>query len=171
MVLHLPHVEGGFGVTFNDVTKDAVFYTTTSRFVVWLGAFSQERQELWLSEDDLRDSSSWSSSPLMFLRDIHSKLLNQFDCKEVCVSSPSQVNTGAGGRLSSQDGVSHQQETTTLILSKFNRLFEVSFVRDRTSASNTDVTVIPSQYRVTQQLLNPSGISNLCLRAHVALNS
>jgi hypothetical protein len=37
MVLHLPHVDGGFGVTFNDVTKDAVFYTTTSRVVSWLG--------------------------------------------------------------------------------------------------------------------------------------
>ncbi len=23
MVLHLPHAEGGYGVTFNDVTKDA----------------------------------------------------------------------------------------------------------------------------------------------------
>jgi hypothetical protein len=33
MVLHLPHAEGGYGVTFNDVTKDAAFYTTTSRFV------------------------------------------------------------------------------------------------------------------------------------------
>ena len=33
MVLHLPHAEGGFGVTSNDVTKDSVFYTTTSRFV------------------------------------------------------------------------------------------------------------------------------------------
>ena len=43
MVLHLPHVEGGFGVTFNDVTKDDDFYTTTSRFVAWFGAFSQER--------------------------------------------------------------------------------------------------------------------------------
>ncbi len=46
MALHLPHAEGGFGVTFNDVTKDAAFYTTTSRFVAWLGAFPQERQEL-----------------------------------------------------------------------------------------------------------------------------
>ncbi len=95
----------GFGVTFNDVTKDTAFYTTTSRFVTWLGAFSQERQELWLPKDDLRDSSSWSSPPLMLLRDIHSKLLNQFDYKEVCASSPSQVNTGASGGLSSQDGV------------------------------------------------------------------
>jgi hypothetical protein len=33
MVLHLSHAEGGYGVTFNDVTKDSAFYTTTSRFV------------------------------------------------------------------------------------------------------------------------------------------
>ena len=54
MVLHLLHVDGGFGVTFNDVTKDATLHTTTSRFVAWLGAFSQERQKLWLLKDDLR---------------------------------------------------------------------------------------------------------------------
>jgi hypothetical protein len=47
MVLHLPHAEGGFGVTFNDITKDAAFYTTTSLFVAWLGAFTQERQRVW----------------------------------------------------------------------------------------------------------------------------
>jgi hypothetical protein len=33
MVLHLPHVEGGFGVTFNSVTKDVVFHITTAPFV------------------------------------------------------------------------------------------------------------------------------------------
>ncbi len=33
MCIHLQDDEGGFGVTFNDVTKDATFYTTTSRFV------------------------------------------------------------------------------------------------------------------------------------------
>jgi len=63
MVLHLPHSEGGFVVYFNFVTKDPFIYTTTSRFVSWIGDFSQERQELWLSKDDLRDSSSWSSTP------------------------------------------------------------------------------------------------------------
>jgi hypothetical protein len=73
MVLHLPHAEGFFGVPFNCVTKDAAFYTTTSR-----------------------------------LRDIHSKLIDQYDCKEVCVPSPSQVNTGARARLRSQDGVPQQ---------------------------------------------------------------
>ncbi len=84
MVLQLPHAEGGFGVSFNCVTKDAVFYTTTSRLVAWLGTFPQERQKLWLPKDDLRDSSSWVSSPFVLLRDIHSKFLTQYDGKEVC---------------------------------------------------------------------------------------
>ena len=44
-------------MTFNDVAKDDVFYTTTSRFVVCLGPFSRERQDLWLPKDDLQDSS------------------------------------------------------------------------------------------------------------------
>ena len=154
MCIHLPHAEGGFGVTFNDVTKDAAFYTTTSRFVAWLGAFSQEPQELWLPKDDLRDSSSWSSPPLMLLRDIHSKLITQYDCKEVCAPSPSQVNAGASGGLSSQDGVSQQQEAAPLSIPQFNRLIDASFVRDESSASNADVTAIPSQHRVTQQILS-----------------
>jgi hypothetical protein len=89
-------------VTFNDVTKDATFYTTTSHFVAWLGDFPQERQKLWLTKDDLRDSSSWASPPLVLLRDIHSKLLTQYDSKEVCVQSQSQVNVGTGVGPSSQ---------------------------------------------------------------------
>ena len=69
-------------------------------------AFSQERQKLWLPKDDLRDSSSWTSPPLVLLRDIHTKLLTQYDCKEVCAPSQSQGNVGDSARLSSQDGVS-----------------------------------------------------------------
>ena len=75
MVLHLPHAEGGFSVPFNCVTKDDSFYATTSRFVSFLGVFSQERQRLWFPADDLQDSSSWTSSPLVLLRDIHADLL------------------------------------------------------------------------------------------------
>ncbi len=42
MIFHLSHTQGVFGVTFNDITKDTAFYTTTSRFVTWFGDFSQE---------------------------------------------------------------------------------------------------------------------------------
>ena len=108
---------------------------------------------MWLPKDDLRDSSSWASPPLVLLRDIHSKLLTQFDCKEVCAQSQSQVNVGAVPRPSSQDGVSQFQEPAPLSLPELNRLVEASFVRDESSVSNADVTVIPSQLRVTQQIL------------------
>jgi hypothetical protein len=92
MVLHLPHTEGGFGVTFNNVTKDAVFYTTTSSFVVCLGTFSQERQKLWSTKNDLQDSTSWSTSPLV-LRDMHNNLLVDYDCKD---TTPPQSQPGTG---------------------------------------------------------------------------
>jgi hypothetical protein len=32
-----------------------------------------------MPKDDVRDSSSWSSPPLMLLRDIHSKLITQYE--------------------------------------------------------------------------------------------
>jgi hypothetical protein len=83
IVLLLPHTDGGFGVTFNDVTKDA--------------AFSHERHDLWLPKSVLQDSSSWSSTPLLLLRDIHSKLLADYGCKEVCAPSQSQAHAGASG--------------------------------------------------------------------------
>ena len=63
----------------------------------------------------------------MLLRDIHSKFLTQYDCKEVCEQSQSQVNVGA----------------------ELNRLVEASVVRDESSASNADVPVIPSQLKVS----------------------
>jgi hypothetical protein len=109
----LENADGGFGVTFNDVPKDAPFYTTTSRFVAWLGAFSQERQKLWLPNDDLLDSAVWSSPPLVLLRDIHRDLLTNFDCKD---TAPPQAQPGMGARVgrSQQDGDAQQQEAGTL---------------------------------------------------------
>ena len=89
----------------------------------------------------------------MLLRDIHSKLLTQYDCKEVRAPSQSQVHVGASARLSSQDGISQQQEAAPLSIPQLNSLFEASFARDESSASNAGVSVIPSQHKVTKQIL------------------
>jgi hypothetical protein len=68
-------------VTFNDITEDAAFYTSTSRFVAWHGTFTPDRQVMWLPQDDLQDCSSWSSPSLVLLRDIHfSQGSSRFDC-------------------------------------------------------------------------------------------
>ena len=89
----------------------------------------------------------------MLLRDIHSNLTTQYDCKEVCALSQSQGNVGASARLSSQDGVSQQQEAGPLSIPQLNCLHEASFARDESSASNAGVAAIPSQLKVTKQIL------------------
>ena len=105
---------------------------------------------MWFPKEDLRDSSSWTSSPLVLLRDIHSKILTQYDWKEVCSPSQSQVivgtgagprsqsqvNIGSGPRPNSQDGVSQFQDPVPLSLPQLNRLVEASFVWDEISVSN-----------------------------------
>ena len=103
---------------------------------------------MWLPKDDLQDSSSKSSSPLLLLRDIHSKLLTDYNCKEDCAPSQSQAHVGATDALSSQDGVSQQQEDAPLTILQLNLLHEASIVWGE-DASNVTVIVIPSQNRVT----------------------
>jgi hypothetical protein len=52
-----------------------------------------------------------------------------------------------------EDGVPQEQKAAPLSLTQLDRLFEVSFVRDESSASNAGVSAIPSQFKVTQQML------------------
>ncbi len=68
--------------------------------------------------------------------------------------SQSQVNVGASATLYSQDDVSQQQGAAPLSLPQLNLLFETSFVWDESSASNADVAAIPSQHKLTQQILS-----------------
>ena len=66
----------------------------------------------------------------------------------------SQGNVGDSARLISQDGVPQQQEAAPLSLPQLNRLFETSFAQDESSASTAGVAAIPSQFKVTQQILS-----------------
>jgi hypothetical protein len=102
---------------FNDVTKDATFYTTTSRFVAWLGAFSQERQKLWLPKDDHQDSSSWSSSPL---------LPGQEDDEEDdTVEADFADGTGANTRFNEPKGVVVAANGDIFVADTFNHAIRV----------------------------------------------
>ena len=125
-----------------------LFIPATSRFVAWLGAFSQERQGLWLPKDDLKDSSSWSSPPIVILRDIHSDLLVKYDCKD---SAPPPALPGARARpgRDSQDGVSQQQQAAPLFVPQLDRLSEANLRGE--DASNA--VAIPAQHRITQQII------------------
>ena len=113
--------------------------------MAWLGAFPQERQGLWLPKDDLKDSSSWSSPPLVLLRDIHNGLLVNYDCKD---SAPPPAQPGARARhgRNSQDGVSQHQEAAPLLLPQFDRLYDI--MRGEMLAGDN----IPAQKTLTRQI-------------------
>ncbi len=55
--------------------------------------------------------------------------------------------------MSSQDGVPQQQAADPLSLPRLDRLFEATFARDESSASNAGVAAIPPQLKVTKQIL------------------
>ncbi len=55
--------------------------------------------------------------------------------------------------MNSQDDVPQQKEDAPLSLPRLDRLFEATFARDESSASNAGVAVIPSQVKVTKQIL------------------
>ncbi len=132
--------------------KDAAFYTSNSRLLTWFGAFPEDRQDLWLTKNDLQDSTSWSSPPFVLLRDVHSKSLTHYDWKEGCVPSQSQSRVGDRGGRSSQGGVSQEQEDSPLLLPQVDRLSEVFLVWGE-DTSNVAVTPIPLHHRITQQII------------------
>jgi hypothetical protein len=105
---------------------------------------------LWLPKDDLQDSASWSSPPLVLLCDIHQDLLAHYDCKDAA-PPPAQPGTGARVGRSQQDGDAQQQEAAPLFLPQLNKLHEASIVRGE-NASN--VVAIPAQNRLTHQILS-----------------
>ena len=55
--------------------------------------------------------------------------------------------------MSSKDGVPKQQEAAPLSLPRLDRLFETTFARDENSVSNAGVVAVPSQLKVTKQIL------------------
>ena len=67
MVLHLPHEHGGFGITSNAIARKAAFYTTTARFLAFVGSLPSANQPLWIP-DDLTTPSDWVSPPLLTLQ-------------------------------------------------------------------------------------------------------
>ena len=86
----------------------------------------------------------------MLLRDIHSHLLADCNCKDKALPQ-SQPGTGARVGRSQQDSDAQQQEAGPLLLPQLTRLHEAYHVRGE-DASN--MPTIPSQHRVTMQILN-----------------
>ena len=103
-----------------------------------------------VTKDDLKDPSTWSSPPLVVLRDIHDGLLAKYDCKN---TPPQQSRSGVRDRVgrSQQDGDAQEHEADPLLLPQLTRLHEVYHSRGE---DDSNVATIPDQNRVTHQILS-----------------
>jgi hypothetical protein len=123
MVLHLPNTEGGFGVTFCDITKHTVFlyyyvplcglscclYPGVAGFVVTQG-WPQGLIHMVLVPVG---APPWHPSTMT--------LINNYDYQD-SAHCPTQTGVRAHPGRNSQNGVSQEQETTPLFLPKLNKL-------------------------------------------------
>ena len=71
MRLHESHDEGGFGIPNNTFTRRAAAYTTSARFLAFLGTFACRAQQVWLPGNDLQDPPTWDASALRTLWRLH----------------------------------------------------------------------------------------------------
>jgi hypothetical protein len=121
-----------------------------------------------LSKDDLQDPSSWSSSPLLLLCDIHSILLAGYHCKEGCAPSQSQVHVGGNDGLNSQDGASQEQKDVSLTIPQLNRLTEASLVRGEDAKCTRCKTSLLPPLRFSYDRLSIVFTRLLCeIRSHL----
>ena len=167
MVLHLPHEQGGFGVTNNTVSRHAALYASTARFVAFLGTFPRDAQQVWLPGNTLDDPSTWVAPPLRMLQHLHEVLVQDYECTDqpaaAQLSQPpgpaGGAAAGAGAGQPPQPAGSQDQQDGKLILPQLNRLHEV-YKRNQVASPASDSSqdqqpakpTIPSQKRVTQQL-------------------
>ena len=90
------------------------------------------------------------SPPLVLLLDIHNGLMAKYDCKD-SVPPPDQSGERARAGRNSQDGVSQQQEASTLFVPQLNKLHEAFHVRGQ-DASNLPTTKLHEAFQDASNL-------------------
>ena len=82
MIVELPHHRGGLAITPLPASGIAAFYSATTRLVAWPGSLPQSHSSQWAQNQNLVDSTTWTSSSLASLKTVHSQLLTDYGCIE-----------------------------------------------------------------------------------------
>lgn len=79
--IQLPHHLGGLGLTPQQASGIAAFYSAAARFVAWLPTLPHATH--WLrAPHDLAAPSTWTAQNLIALRDTHARLVQEYKCVE-----------------------------------------------------------------------------------------
>jgi hypothetical protein len=69
---------GGLGVTPNEASSIAAFYSVTAQYVSWVHKLPNPA--LWAGGQDLTQHAPWTAPNLHALRDTHARLLQEYYC-------------------------------------------------------------------------------------------
>jgi hypothetical protein len=80
-VLQKPHAFGGFGLTPNVIAQSSAKVAMATRFLALVGSSSLEEQKLWLPNQLLHDSESWTAPHLFQLKREYEVLAKDHGCQ------------------------------------------------------------------------------------------
>ena len=98
MIVELPHHRGGLAITPLPASGIAGFYHATARLVAWLGSLPPSHSSQWAQNQDLADSTTWTSSSLTSLKTVHSQLLADYGCTEWAPPAADDANDAAAAQ-------------------------------------------------------------------------
>jgi len=80
VIVELPHHKGGLGSTPLPASGMSAFYSATAHLVSWLRSLPHASE--WVAGQNLADPTTWNSSALQTLKQLHGKLLTHYNCTE-----------------------------------------------------------------------------------------
>jgi hypothetical protein len=80
VIVELPHHKGGLGITPLPASGMAAFYSATAHLVSWLGSLPHASE--WVAGQNLADPTTWNSSALQTLKQLHGNLPTHYNCTE-----------------------------------------------------------------------------------------
>ena len=79
VIVELPHHKGGLGITPLPAGM-AAFYSATAHLVSWLASLPHASE--WGACQNLADPTSWNTSAIQTLKQLHGNLLTHYNCTE-----------------------------------------------------------------------------------------
>ena len=149
MIVELPHHRGGLAITPLPASGIAAFYHATARLVAWLGSLPPSHSSQWAQNQDLADSTTWTSSSLTSLKTVHSQLLVDYGCTEWAPPAADDANDAAAA----QQRVDDDANARPLPIPPLNLLASMQARQDEEEGNAAARASLPPQRHITTRIM------------------
>jgi hypothetical protein len=157
VIVVLPQHKGGLGITTLPASGMAAFYSATSHLLSWLGSLPHASE--WVAGQNLADPTTWNSSALHTLKQLHSNLLTHYNCTEW---APPLADDAPATDAPAQG---HDDNSVRpLSLPQLNLLASLCVRQDEDNGEVADCQLLPPQRQVTKHIMQTWTLHEQMLR-------